>query len=367
MKKNRSFLIAAIFFPTLLIFSSSVFADWYLDNIELETFKDKHENSNLPIDGSKDVIVAIIDSGINCDDPALSGKCIDMPVAFNATARCAEYYNRGRTSEPVSAHGTTLARLIAGNTSSGSNISGVAPNTKILPLSYRSIRGSSVRLNLAGAIECAALSEAKIINISLEANHDSSLQTATCNAICSNKLVVASAGNGACDGKTDRFPASYSDDDDLSCSCSDHSLRKMKDSILKVGGSNSDDNIGEACSNENSLTTPFGGTLYYKSQAAEIYAPGWGVPNDDDNSFNYGTSWSTALVSGCAAIRVAFDLIKSDFVWDSNAVVELEHVIISTATKNDHNESFKLLNCSKVFEDSIPDDEEKGHSDSKDD
>ncbi len=365
MKKNRSFLIAAIFFPMMLISSNSVFAEWYLDNIKLNELKsefDEVRSSHNTTLNTNNVIVAVIDNGINCNDANLAGKCItstaDLSLNF-INGNCVEYFNRGNTADTISAHGTKVAGLIVS----------VAPNVKILPLSYRAIRGSRLRLNLAGAIECAALSDAKIVNISIEANHHDTIKTATCKVICSNKLIVASAGNGACVINASRFPASYNDDEDNSCSCPSSSEIKMADGILKVGGSNSDNTLGEACSNDNALTNPYVGTQYYKSQPAEVYAPGWGVPNDDRDSFNYGTSWSTALVSGCAALRVAFDSMKSDFIWNSDAIVELEHIMISTATKNDHdeddNESLKMLNCSKVMEDSLPDDEDD--DDDKDD
>lgn len=69
------------------------------------------------------VKVAVIDSGVNADTPALKGQVLidEVPEAV-----------RYRATDDYTGNGTTMAELIAG-TGAGGGLKGLAPGAKIVP------------------------------------------------------------------------------------------------------------------------------------------------------------------------------------------------------------------------------------------
>lgn len=132
--------------------------------------------------GSSDVLIAIVDEGVQVDHPLL-GPNIQRDLAHHPVS-----------ADAYEIPGTHAAGVAAGRHSDVESFSGVAPGCRILPVRF-AVRAGAQALDLAQAIEYAVEMGACIINVSHAA--DLSLpcvQRATQYAATRNALVVCSAG-----------------------------------------------------------------------------------------------------------------------------------------------------------------------------
>ncbi|MFD0407141.1 type VII secretion-associated serine protease mycosin [Kitasatospora sp. NPDC127116] len=162
------------------------------------------------------VIVAVIDTGVNQDQPDLTGQV--LPGGD---------FSGGNTDGRVDSdgHGTGMASLIAGHGhGSQEGIMGLAPKAKILPVKIKSGGDgpdSQATLDsqptpdpqqndLADAIRFAADHDAKVVNISLGgySRYDSKLRKAVNYAVSKDIVLVASAGNSG-SGLGVEYPAAF--------------------------------------------------------------------------------------------------------------------------------------------------------------
>ena len=136
------------------------------------------------------VTVAVIDSG--------SGPNPDLTQNLNA-GRSLIRGRLGDSSTDVDTvgHGTHVAGIIAAQNSNTIGISGIAPNSKILPIRILDSRGDGSESDLAQAIRYAVDQGVQVINLSLGgATQTGGLQLALEYAAENEVLVVAAAGNG---------------------------------------------------------------------------------------------------------------------------------------------------------------------------
>ncbi|MFF0012315.1 type VII secretion-associated serine protease mycosin [Streptomyces sp. NPDC005374] len=163
------------------------------------------------------VTVAVLDTGVEADNPDLVGNVLagkDM-IGFGAT----------EGDRSWARHGTAMAGIIAGHGhgyGNGDGVLGIAPESRILPVRViledgdparakaRNTRGNA----LAEGIRWAADHGADVINLSLgddsasahpEAGEDDAVQYALKKGV----VVVASAGNGGDKGDHISYPAAY--------------------------------------------------------------------------------------------------------------------------------------------------------------
>ena len=135
--------------------------------------------------GSSDVLIAIVDEGVQVDHPLLGPNI-----------------QRDLSHHPVSADayeipGTHAAGVAAGRHSDVECFSGVAPGCRILPVRFAGRAGAQA-LDLAHAIEYAVEMGACIINLSHAAEvHSTDVLRAIQYAGTRNALVVCSAGDRA--------------------------------------------------------------------------------------------------------------------------------------------------------------------------
>lgn len=163
----------------------------------------------------KGVTVAVIDSGVDANNPHLS-KAVVPGVSFLD----------GDTSngmEDIYSHGTAVAGIIAAGNVPGSSIQGLAPDATILPIRvFESIReqdgrqtGAPSMETVSKAIIAAVDHHAQIINISLSDTQDiAPMREAVQYAQSHGSLIVASAGNRLTSTSTKdgaRYPAAYPD------------------------------------------------------------------------------------------------------------------------------------------------------------
>ncbi|MEW2134799.1 S8 family serine peptidase [Streptomyces sp. NPDC005435] len=155
----------------------------------------------------KGVKVAVIDSGVNADTPALKGQVLTDEVPKSVAYRATDDYT---------GHGTTMAELIAG-TGAGGGLQGLAPGAKIVPyrVEFEDLKGGAAEKRKTPepveAIRAAADTDAKIINMSFGSEGPSSKEEAAIKyAASKGKLLIAGVGNdGAKHGDTILYPAAF--------------------------------------------------------------------------------------------------------------------------------------------------------------
>ncbi|MGW0603607.1 S8 family serine peptidase [Streptomyces sp. NPDC002640] len=219
------------------------------------------------------VTVAVIDSGVNADTPALKGQVVEGGVPADVAYKATVDYD---------AHGTTMAETIAG-TGAGGGIKGLAPDAKILPIrialkSLKDKADAKKAPTIAEAIRAAADSDAQIINMSFGGDYiiDEEAE-AVAYAYSKGKLLFAGVGNdaerGGFSGKYIGYPAGYP-------------------YVVGVGAA---DKTGTA------------GDFSEHGVHVDIAAPGLELPGWCDASFRaycveQGTSSATAVTSAAAAL-----------------------------------------------------------------
>lgn len=233
--------------------------------------------------GSEDVVVAVLDTGIDITHPALAGSIwvnadeqsngsdsdgngyIDDINGWDFVNNDSSVFDKAEIDE----HGTHMAGIIAANGQNG--VYGVAPNVKIMPLKVME-NDSGYTSDIIEAISYAEANGAKIVNCSFAGlDYNPALEDAISK---SDMLFVTAAGNFAT--STDNlvaFPACYD--------CKN---------IISVGAS---DNTGSIAA------------LSSHGDLVNVYAPGTGIYStlpDEQYDFKDGTSCSAAYVSGIAAL-----------------------------------------------------------------
>jgi serine protease len=199
--------------------------------------------------GNADLIVAVVDSGMNTFTgnlvaPLWTGTQIQnfaMPLTvhpdFDASrivgSRDFVFVPAGTTAIDTVGHGTHVASTIAQTTDNANALAGIAYKVKVMPLKVclgyweiqitRSLNGipgfaplgsgGCPSAEVAAAIRHAADSGAKVINVSLGGNTQSIAQRdAIAYAVGRGAFVAISAGNEFEDGNPIRFPASFAAD-----------------------------------------------------------------------------------------------------------------------------------------------------------
>ncbi len=270
--------------------------------------------------GSDEVIVAVIDSGVDPGHPDLAGRV--LPGAdFTGS-------DNGVTDDQ-SGHGTKIASLIAGTGTS--RIAGIAPGVKILPAKvYIGRKGTG--FTMAGylkAIDWAVANGADVINISMgcaggHGCYSEAERSALQRARDAGVVVVASAGNSGNDNDVmPNYPAGY----DL-------------DNIVAVAAADRDASLWQQSS--------FGAT------SVDIAAPGTGIigaaPQGGVTQATSGTSWATAWVSGSVALFKAANPTSSyqDSIASLEATAE-QHARLSGVTR-----TAKMVNTGALMASRVP-------------
>ena len=150
----------------------------------------------IPGQGGAGVRVAVIDTGIDCDHPDLTGHCF-----FGA-----KYVNGGNGDDH--GHGTHVAGII-GARDNGFGVIGVAPEASIYAVKVLDKNGSGSFSAVVSGIVWAVKNKMDVINMSLGGSSGSqALQDAVKAAWDAGILVVSAAGNSGC-CNTVLYPAKY--------------------------------------------------------------------------------------------------------------------------------------------------------------
>jgi serine protease len=184
--------------------------------------------------GKNDVIVAVIDSGLNTVGGTFAFR---NPLGGTVPLRFAtvpDLVADGRIASPFDflyndtnpldlvGHGTHVAGTIAQVTNNNVGVAGIAYNVKIMPLKvipgvWELVFGipavAGTTGGLAGAIRYAADHDAKVINLSLGSDGPSpTIRDAIQYAVGKGVFVAIAAGNSAEDGNGSSWPAVYAPD-----------------------------------------------------------------------------------------------------------------------------------------------------------
>jgi subtilisin family serine protease len=215
--------------------------------------------------GTSDVVVAVIDGGVDADHPDLAGRVVAVSPVDGCPALPDSLGSTDRTS---SGHGTRVAGLVAGVGHGG-----------VVVRSYTALgpdlRGSTA--DVAAALHCAIDDGVDVVNLSLTAGDTSALRGALARAEDEGVVVVAAAGNGGNGAHPGAYPAAYP-------------------TVVAV--------TSVAAGNGEERRAPFanGGPW------VDLAAPGVGVLSTAPGgrwSTGDGTSYSAPLVAGAAALVVA--------------------------------------------------------------
>ncbi|WP_226479344.1 S8 family serine peptidase [Natrinema amylolyticum] len=216
--------------------------------------------------GSEDVVISVVDQGIQYDHPALEGS-IDDRIGEDFIDNDGDPYPaRGAD------HGTHVGGIAAGGTDDGTGHAGVS-DCSLLSVRALDENGVGSLSDIADAIQWSADAGADIINLSLGVDGSYDTMTSACEyAADRGVLLVGAAGN---DGN-DRV---YSP--------------AAEDTVVAVSAVESDDSIASF-----SNTGP----------AIELAAPGSRLVSSatgDDYSRMSGTSMAAPVVSGVAGLALS--------------------------------------------------------------
>jgi len=157
--------------------------------------------------GDEQVIIAVIDTGIDFDHPDLANTEDIEKIASNGY----DFVNSDNDPSDDNGHGTFVAGLAAAKTDNVEGIAGVSWNCQILPLKAVGSDGTGYVSWLVDAIRYAADNGASVISMSLGFSLEPgeevlSLEEALEYAQSKDIIVVASAGN---EGTSVLYPAAY--------------------------------------------------------------------------------------------------------------------------------------------------------------
>ena len=148
--------------------------------------------------GDENIIIAILDTGVDFNHPDLNDKIYSSGYDF---------INDDSDATDDAGHGTHVAGIAAAETHNDEGIAGVAWNCKILPVKVLDDLGEGSYAEMIDGIIWAADNGADVINLSLGGDFPSiSVENALKYAHDMDIVIVASAGN---DGGAVLYPAAY--------------------------------------------------------------------------------------------------------------------------------------------------------------
>ncbi|PYC81958.1 type VII secretion-associated serine protease mycosin [Streptomyces tateyamensis] len=164
----------------------------------------------------KDVLVAVIDTGVDDRNPQLQGKVLDGGTLLaDKSVNPPQPVQGGARTDPVG-HGTKVAGIIAASHRDGVGFVGLAPDARILTIRQNDDAGNGDVDTLAKAVNSAVAKGAQVINISQDVRaagnsgdfgDGGGLRRAVEAAEAANVVVVAASGNDGQEGAT--YPAAY--------------------------------------------------------------------------------------------------------------------------------------------------------------
>lgn len=278
--------------------SSSVKAlPWYLQKIQAEKAWQKTAGGN-------DVIVAVLDTGIDQNHEDLAGKVI---ASIN--------FGPSQTVNDVNGHGTLISGIIAASFENMKSATGVAYNSRLLNVKVTGDNGFVTPEAVAEGIVWAADHGANVINLSLTLGKPSEkVEKAVQYAWHKGCVIVAAAGNSG--GVKPVYPAAYPN-------------------VIAVAATDQNDRMARWSNHGDWVGVSAPGTDIYSTLPGDRYA------------YKSGTSFAVPLVSGEAALLfvVAEDSNKNGSVND-----EVMQAILSDTDARPDGQNAGRINVEKAVQ-----------------
>lgn len=164
--------------PNMTTNDSYYASQWHLGKINAPVAWDTATGTN--------VIIAILDTGVNGAHPDLAGHMVQGFNFFDNTTNTSDVYG----------HGTLVAGAAAAIGNNTIGVSGVAWNSKIMPMRISDLSGNITYYSIvANALTWAADHGARVANISYGVNTSSAVVTAAQYMQSKGGVVFNSAGN----------------------------------------------------------------------------------------------------------------------------------------------------------------------------
>jgi subtilisin family serine protease len=226
------------------------------------------------ITGTTDVVIAVIDSGLDTSHPDLAGQLWTNPGEIvgngidddnNGYVDDINGWNFVDDNTNLSdntGHGTQVAGVIAAETNNGKGVAGVCWNCHLMIVKVTQFGGVANYSDIAAGVTYAAQKGADVINLSLGGYSNSATLRAAVEAASQTVVVVGGAGN---DDRTDLFyPAAYNDNV--------LAVAGTTSSDTKVGTSNYGTWVDVSAPGE-VITTTFSGGGYGDTSGTSMAAP----------------------------------------------------------------------------------------------
>jgi len=135
--------------------------------------------------GSSDVIIAILDTGVDANHEDLAAKIVP---GWNT-------YNNNSTTTDVSGHGTAVAGTAAATSNNGIGVASVCWSCRIMPVRVSDMSGYATYSSIASGLTWAADHGARVANISYIVSDSSAVTSAAQYFQGKGGVVTSSAGN----------------------------------------------------------------------------------------------------------------------------------------------------------------------------
>jgi subtilisin family serine protease len=207
--------------------------------------------------GSSDVIIAVIDTGVDSSHPDLSSKIVPGWNFFD---------NNSNTSD-VYGHGTAVAGAAAASSNNGVGVASVAWGCLIIPVRVSDTHGNASASAIANGLRWAADNGARVANISYNVTGNATVTSAAKYFQQAGGVVTVSAGNDA---------AFISSQDNKY--------------VLTVSATDNLDNLAYYSNTGNNIDLSAPGSVIYTTYSGGGYG------------YASGTSFSAPIVAGVAAL-----------------------------------------------------------------
>jgi subtilisin family serine protease len=299
--------------------------------------------------GSTDVVVGVIDSGVDYDHVDLADNMWTNPDEVDGNGidddgngfiddmhgwNFVSNTNDPKADDATSYHGTHVAGTIGAVGNNGLGISGHAQVVKMMAIKFLNSSGSGYTSNAIKAIDYAIGKRVKILSNSWGgSSYSTSLNAAIERARAAGILFVVAAGNaGANNDSSSFYPANY-----------------PHDNVISVASSTSSNNLSSFSN--------------YGASKVHIAAPGssiYSTKNGKSYQSLSGTSMATPLVSGVLATMIASrpDLsylqLKSILLQNVDVYTSMTGKVLSNGRINAKKALQATMNAPADLEPSLP-------------
>lgn len=272
-----------------------------------------HAPDAWDITNTTDVVVGIVDSGIQGNHPDLANRVNNSMHRDFTTGATNGTVVTANTMVDLNGHGTHVAGIVGAQTNNTNGCAGVCWDVELVSLRVANENGNVQMSHIINAINYAEDNDIDILNVSISFKYE---DTALATAIANYKgLVVASAGNDNINiDESGYYPASFN----------------YLGNVISVGASDTNDGRSNWNSIEN-LWGLFGNKQSnYGKERVDVFAPGtdiYSTLNTGGYGTMSGTSMAAPFVTGVAALMMS--------VNESLNPIDIKVLISASADKVD--------------------------------